>query len=68
MVFLDERTECALKSPTFVGVLAGELCYGISHLCPYRGVGFVGQALEQLGAYGLSLSGIEGEEQVGGLA
>lgn len=69
MIFFLELSAKHSSAPrTFVGVLAGELCHSISNLCPHRCVGLVSQALEQLGAYGFSLGGVEGQEQVGGLA
>lgn len=65
---MNPQCSAAAAAPrTFVRVLAGELCNGISNLCADRSVGLVGQALQQLGAYGFSLSGIERQEQVGGL-
>ena len=54
--------------PTFVCVLTRKLGHGVSDLCAYRRVRFVGETLEELCAYGFSLGGVERQEQVGRLA
>lgn len=48
-------------------MLSRELGHGIANLASYRPVGLICKALEQLGTDSLPLSGVEGEEQVGGL-
>jgi hypothetical protein len=53
---------------TFICVLACELGNCISNLGAHRVVGLIGEALEQFCAYGFSLGGVEGQEEVGGLA
>jgi hypothetical protein len=49
-------------------MLACELGNSISNLGAHRVVSLVGEALKQLCAYGFSLGGVEGQEEVGGLA
>lgn len=53
---------------TFVCVLSCELCDSIADLAPHRGVGLVGEALQQLCADSLTLCGLEGQKQICRLA
>jgi hypothetical protein len=55
-------------STTFVCVLSCELCNSVTDLAPHRGVGLVGETLQQLCADGFTLGGLEGQEQICRLA
>jgi hypothetical protein len=59
---------CKGSVRTLVGVLSCEFGDCVSHLAPHRVVRLLGEALQQLGAYGLALGGVEGQEEVQGLA
>jgi hypothetical protein len=53
---------------TFICVLSGELCNSVTDLAPHRGVGLVGETLQQLCADGFTLGRLEGQEQICRLA
>jgi hypothetical protein len=53
---------------TFVCVLSCELCDSIADLASHRGVGLVGETLQQLCADSVTLCGLEGQKQICRLA
>lgn len=67
-VLENARGQSTQPWPTFVRVLPRELCHGVSNLGSHRRVRLLGKAGEQLRADGLSLCGVEGEEQIGCVA
>lgn len=49
---------------TFVGMLSGEFSDRVAHLASHRGIRLLGEAAEELCAYGVALGGVEGQEEV----